>query len=180
MHDSQRTPPLLRLLPAFALALVAACGASSNGGDGPSASASSPGENPAPGAATNREAPRPRSGEAWVIFGADTVVAEVARSPAEREQGLKDRDEVPDGTGMLFVFEDERVRQFWMRDTYVPLDIAYLNADFRIVSIHPLEPLNEEPVSSEGPAMFALEVRQGWFAEHGIEAGDTAEVIFGG
>jgi uncharacterized membrane protein (UPF0127 family) len=115
-----------------------------------------------------------------VIIGTDTVVVEVADTPAEREKGLMDREEVPDGTGMLFVFEDEAVRSFWMKDTYVALDIAYINADFRIVSIHQMEPLNTSPVASEGPAMFALEVRQKWFAEHGIEAGAMVQIVFGG
>ena len=69
--------------------------------------------------------PRPPAGHAWVIFGADTVLAEVAASADEREQGLMYRDDVPDGTGMLFVFPDVSVRSFWMANTYVPLDIAF-------------------------------------------------------
>jgi uncharacterized membrane protein (UPF0127 family) len=115
-----------------------------------------------------------------VIFGADTVVAEVASTPEERERGLMNRDEVPDGTGMLFVFREAAPRSFWMKDTYVPLDIAYLDADYRIVKIHQMEPLDTNTYDSGAPAMFALEVRQGWLAEHGIEEGDVAKVVFGG
>jgi len=107
------------------------------------------------------------------------VVAEVARTPAERQHGLMDRDQVPEGTGMLFVFENEAIRSFWMKDTHVPLDIAYLNSDLRIVTILQMEPLVMSTYDSTAPAMFALEVRQGWFAEQGIEAGGQVELVFG-
>lgn len=173
-------PPLplgARLLPALTLMLVAACGSAGSGDDGGASGRQAATDRPAP---TRQEAPRPQPGKAWVIFGADTVVAEVASTPEEREQGLMNRDEVPDGTGMLFVFQEAAPRSFWMKDTYVPLDIAYLDPDFRIVSIHQMEPLDTNTYDSGAPAMFALEVRQGWFADHGIEEGDVAKVVFGG
>ncbi len=123
--------------------------------------------------------PRPAAGHAWVIFGADTVVAEVAATADERAEGLMYREEVPDGTGMLFVFQDNDVRAFWMANTYVPLDIAYMDPSYRIVDIVQMEPLVTDTYPSSAPAMFALEVRQGWFAEEGIGVGDQAEVVFG-
>ena len=89
------------------------------------------------------------------------------------------RQELPDGVGMLFVFETSEVRSFWMQNTYVALDIAFLDASFAVVDIQQMEPLTTDPHESAVPAMFALEVRQGWFAEHGIRAGDRAEVVFG-
>lgn len=122
---------------------------------------------------------RPAAGHAWVIFGADTVVAEVAATADQREQGLMYREEVPDGTGMLFVFQDNEVRAFWMANTYVALDIAYMDPSYRIVDIVQMEPLVTDTYPSSAPAMFALEVRQGWFAEQGIGVGDQAEVVFG-
>lgn len=131
----------------------------------------------APGARANT--PRPAAGHAWVIFGADTVVAEVAATADERAQGLMYRENVPDGTGMLFVFQDNQTRAFWMANTYVALDIAYMDPSYRIVDIVAMEPLVTETYPSSAPAMFALEVRQGWFAENGIGVGDQAEVIFG-
>ncbi len=121
----------------------------------------------------------PPRGEAWVIFGNDTVRAEVAETPEAREEGLMYRTEVPEGTGMLFVFENEANRSFWMRNTYVPLDIAFMSAGMEIVDIQQMEPETEEYHSSESPAMYALEVPQGWFQEHGIEEGDQAEIAFG-
>jgi hypothetical protein len=123
--------------------------------------------------------PRPEPGQAWVIFGADTVRAEVARTPDQREQGLMYRQELPDGTGMLFVFDTEEVRSFWMENTYVPLDIAFLDVALRVVDIQQMAPQTTDPHESAGPAMFALEVAQGWFAAHGVKVGDHATVVLG-
>jgi len=133
----------------------------------------------APAASPQASAPRPAPDHAWVIFGADTVVAEVARTADQRAEGLMYRQELPDGVGMLFVFETSEVRSFWMQNTYVALDIAYMDASFTIVDIQQMEPLTTDPHESRGPAMFALEVRKGWFAERGIRIGDRAEVVFG-
>ena len=121
----------------------------------------------------------PPTGHAWVIFGADTVVAEVASTADEREKGLMYREQVPDGTGMLFVFTDNQVRSFWMANTYVALDIAYMDPSFRIVDIVAMQPLTTETHPSAAPAMYGLEVRQGWYAEQDIREGARAEVVFG-
>jgi uncharacterized membrane protein (UPF0127 family) len=121
----------------------------------------------------------PPSGHAWVIFGADTVLAEVARTSEERAEGLMYREEVPDGTGMLFVFPDSQVRSFWMANTYVALDIAYMDPSFRVVDIVAMEPLERKTYPSAAPAMYGLEVRQGWFADHDVRVGTQAEIVFG-
>ncbi len=123
--------------------------------------------------------PRPPAGHAWVIFGADTVLVEVAATSDERAAGLMYRDEVPDGTGMLFVFPDVSVRSFWMANTYVPLDLAFLDTSFDVVDVIQMQPLVTESYTSRAPAMYGLEVRQGWLAEHGIGVGARAEVVFG-
>lgn len=125
------------------------------------------------------EVRRPPANRAWVIFGTDTIVAEIARTSDERAQGLMYRDELPDGTGMLFVFEDVQIRSFWMANTYVPLDIAYINVSYVIVDIQQMEPLVTDSYPSAAPAMFALEVAQGWFAKHGVVVGDQAQIEFG-
>ncbi|GMR13523.1 MAG: hypothetical protein BMS9Abin29_1734 [Gemmatimonadota bacterium] len=118
--------------------------------------------------------------DALVIIGSDTVRVEIASTPAQREEGLKYREEVPDGTGMLFVFQAESVRSFWMMDTYVALDIAYIDAKFRIIDIQQMEPLTTDLHVSARPAMFALEVRKGWFEERGVRVGDDVELILSG
>jgi uncharacterized membrane protein (UPF0127 family) len=115
---------------------------------------------------------------ALVIFGGDTVRAEVANTAELRGQGLMYRDAVPDGTGMLFVFDREAQRSFWMQNTYVALDIAFIDAEFRVVDIQQMEPETSDLHDSAGPALFALEVRQGWFAEKGVAVGDRCQLIF--
>ena len=121
----------------------------------------------------------PPANRAWVIFGTDTIVAEIARTPDERAQGLMYRDELPTGTGMLFVFEDVQIRSFWMANTYVALDIAYIDVSYVIVDIQQLEPLVTDSNASAAPAMYALEVAQGWFAEHGVTVGNQAQIEYG-
>jgi uncharacterized membrane protein (UPF0127 family) len=114
-----------------------------------------------------------------LIFDSDTVLAEVARTPEEREQGLMFRENLPDGTGMFFVFSDSQIRSFWMKNTFIPLDIAYMDAELRIVDIQAMDPETEETHPSARPAMFALEVPRGWFSKVGLGVGAQAEVVFG-
>jgi uncharacterized membrane protein (UPF0127 family) len=121
----------------------------------------------------------PPAGQAWIVFGADTVLAEVASTSDERAEGLMYREAVPDGTGMLFVFPDVSVRSFWMANTYVPLDIAFMDTAFNVVDIVPMQPLVTESYTSRAPAMYGLEVRQGWLGEHGVGVGTRAQVVFG-
>ena len=121
----------------------------------------------------------PPRGEAWVIFGADTVRVELARTAEEREQGLMYREKLERGRGMLFVFADAQTRSFWMLNTLIPLDIAYIDENLTIIDIQAMEPQTEDPHPSARPAMFALEVPQGWFQEMGIKVGDQAQVVFG-
>ena len=121
--------------------------------------------------------PPPR--QAWVIFGTDTVHAEVARTFEERERGLMYRETLEKGRGMLFVFPDAQIRSFWMKNTFIPLDIAYLDAELRIVDIQAMEAETLDSHPSAQPAMFALEVPLGWFQEVGILVGAQARVVFG-
>lgn len=121
----------------------------------------------------------PPAGHAWIIFGADTVLAEVAATSDERAEGLMYREAVPDGTGMLFVFPDVSVRSFWMANTYVALDLAFLDPSFNVVDVVQMQPLITDSYTSRAPAMYGLEVRQGWLAENGIQIGARAQVVFG-
>ncbi len=108
------------------------------------------------------------------------VTAEIADDDAERQRGLMYRPEgsLPESAGMLFVFEREQQLAFWMRNTFIPLSIAYIAADGRIVDIQDMEPLDDVPPSyvSAEPAKYALEVNQGFFAERGVEVGDRVEI----
>jgi uncharacterized membrane protein (UPF0127 family) len=107
------------------------------------------------------------------------VGVELARTPDQREQGLMYRESLPPGRGMLFVFEDAQIRSFWMRNTFIALDIAYIDENLRIIDIQAMEPESDDPHPSARPAMFALEVPLGWFAQKGIGVGDEARLIFG-
>jgi uncharacterized membrane protein (UPF0127 family) len=100
------------------------------------------------------------------------VLAEAARSDAERERGLMYRKELADGKGMIFIFEREQMLSFWMKNTLIPLSIAFIAADGRIVEIHDMEPGNLNSVRSSRSCRFALEVPQGWFARTGVGVGD--------
>jgi uncharacterized membrane protein (UPF0127 family) len=77
---------------------------------------------------------------------------------------------------MLFVFESETTRSFWMKDTLIPLSVAYLDSEGRIIDIQDMQPLDETSHPSAEPAQYALEVNQGFFEERGVEVGDTAEL----
>lgn len=133
----------------------------------------------APAGSSVEAARRPPAATAWIIFGADTVVAEVARTEEERAQGLMHREMLAEDAGMLFIFPENSVRSFWMQNTYIPLDIAFMDPSFRIVDIQQMEPMTTESHMSRAPAMYALEVNQGWFEAHGVEVGDLPEVVFG-
>jgi len=105
-------------------------------------------------------------------FGSVTLQIEVACTSAQQQQGLMNRRELPAEQGMLFVFEREQILSFWMKNTYIPLSIAYLDQNGVIVDIQDLQPLDETPRPAAKPAQYALEVNQGWFERHEISVGE--------
>jgi uncharacterized membrane protein (UPF0127 family) len=106
-----------------------------------------------------------------MTIGQNTYTLEIAAREAERNKGLMQRDSMPANHGMIFVFTDEDKRQFWMHHTRIPLEILYLNAAGRIVSIHRMEPYVEEGTPSKGPAKFAIELNAGEVEKAGVKAG---------
>ena len=108
-----------------------------------------------------------------VQIGSETIQAEVAADPASRRRGLMHRQSLPSGRGMLFVWPRAAVRAFWMKNTQIPLSVAFLDAAGRILNIHRMVPNNaERRYRSRGQARFALEVPRFWFRRHGIGHGD--------
>ncbi len=106
------------------------------------------------------------------------VRVEIADEPSEQSRGLMNRTALGEDRGMLFVFDSESTLSFWMRNTLIPLSVAYIDSEGRIVDIQKMEPLDDEPpqyVSAE-PAQYALEVNQGFFEERGVEVGDTVRL----
>jgi uncharacterized membrane protein (UPF0127 family) len=106
------------------------------------------------------------------------VRVEVADDPAEQAKGLSDRTTLGEYRGMLFVFPDERERSFWMKDTLIPLSIAFIDSKRRIIDIQDMKPLDDEPPSyvSAEPAQYALEVNQGFFEKRGVKVGDRVDL----
>ena len=103
------------------------------------------------------------------------LVVEVAATPESRETGLMNRFSLRRDHGMLFVFEVPQPLAFYMRNTYIPLSIAFVDARGRIVNIEDMRPKDESTHWSKGPALYAIEMQQGWFAAKGIAAGDAVE-----
>ncbi len=131
-----------------------------------------------PAAAGTEASPLPISTITTSAGGRVPVGVEIADTDAERQTGLMGRTVLPEDAGMLFVFEGEQALSFWMRDTLIPLSIAYIDAQGRIVDIQDMEPLDDVPphyVSAE-PARYALEVNQGFFEERGVTVGDLVEL----
>lgn len=103
------------------------------------------------------------------------LVAEVAASEAARTTGLMNRFSLQPDHGMLFVFRQAQMQAFWMKNTYVPLSIAFIGADGRILNIDDMAPQTETTHPSRGPALYALEMKKGWFAQHAIGAGEHVD-----
>ena len=99
--------------------------------------------------------------------------AEVAATPKQRATGLMHRFSLKPDHGMVFVFERAEAMGFWMKNTFIPLSIAFIAADGRILNVDDMAPQDETPHPSKGPALYALEMRKGWFAERGIRPGDA-------
>ena len=101
------------------------------------------------------------------------VIVEIAADGETRAQGLMHRDKLGTNKGMLFVYPDVKPRAFWMKNTRIPLSIAYVDASGEIKRIADMKPLDTSRTPSLYPVKYALEVNKGWFEAHGIEAGDT-------
>ena len=104
------------------------------------------------------------------------IKAEIARTDEERGRGLMFRKNLADGEGMLFVYERDQVLSFWMKNTLIPLSIAFIAYDGRIIDIRDMYPHDESSVVSNRSVRYALEVPQGWFSRAGVLHGDIIVV----
>jgi uncharacterized membrane protein (UPF0127 family) len=149
-----------RLLPLLlAAGLLAACG----GGSGPE----SPTASPASGATITFENTEGREVRLSV---------EIASTPEERVRGLMFREELPEDQGMLFVFQGASNSGFWMKGTYVPLSVAFIDAAGTIIDIQDMQPLSTEIHHAPSPYSFAVEANRGWFGRNHIGAGNRARL----
>jgi len=135
-------------------------------------------QNPKNSAAVTSSEPQfVKQGELTFVKPDSTVIVridiEIADDEAKRETGLMFRRQMELNHGMLFIFEDEDLRSFWMKNTYLPLDILYLNAQKKIVRFHEnVATLDERPIPSDFPAKYVVEVLAGFCALYNIQVGD--------
>ncbi len=120
--------------------------------------------------------PNPKLKTVDLKIGSAVVKAEVALTEIERNRGLMYRTSLRDGEGMLFVFDYDQQVSFWMKNTKLPLSLAYILSDGTIVQILDLVPFSEEPRPSSRSVRYALEVPQGWFSRAGIKVGDRVQI----
>ena len=109
--------------------------------------------------------------------GAQSVRADVANTDATRQIGLMFRKKMNAHEGMLFVFPEVGYHAMWMRNTLIPLSVAYMNEHGVIVSIHEMQALSDVAHQAAGPARYALEMNSGWFSANKVNVGDTIKGI---
>lgn len=120
--------------------------------------------------------------EVWrIVFrnskGEDVVLdCEVARTEKDKERGLMFRKTLAKNRGMIFVYNKPEEMNFWMRNTVLPLSIAYVHEKLFIASIHDMKPLDLDVVSSDIAVLYAIEVNQGWFRSNSIHSGNRITI----
>ena len=110
-------------------------------------------------------------------IGAVSLKAELAKTEEERAKGLMFRNKLKDGKGMLFIFDREQPMSFWMENTRIPLSIAFIATDGRIVEIKDMKPNDRSLIKSSRSVRYALEVPQGWFDRVNVKPGDTVIIL---
>jgi uncharacterized membrane protein (UPF0127 family) len=106
-----------------------------------------------------------------LIINNSPLSVEIAGDDESQSMGLKHRQSLGQNSGMLFVYRSPRLLSFWMKDTYIPLSIAFINQDGKIANIKHMKPRSEESISSDQPCKYALEVNHGWFDKNNISVG---------
>ncbi|MGM9491279.1 DUF192 domain-containing protein [Ideonella sp. YS5] len=104
--------------------------------------------------------------------GMHNIVAQVAKTPEQRQIGLMYRKQMAGHEGMIFVFDSPATQCFWMRNTLIPLSAAFVAEDGSIVNIEDMKPMSDESHCSKKPVRYVLEMNQGWFAKTGLKSGD--------
>ena len=103
--------------------------------------------------------------------GFHRIEAEVAADQQNRMTGLMNRKAMPPQRGMLFVFPEKNTHCMWMRNTFLPLSVAFLDEEGRIINIEDMQPQTEDNHCAKVPARYALEMNLGWFSQRGIKPG---------
>ena len=122
-------------------------------------------------AAAAQESPQTGLPVVQLQAGMHVIRAQVAQRPAERATGLMHRREMPANEGMLFVFEQPGTQCFWMKNTLIPLSIAFVDDAGTVVNVREMQAGALDSHCSEKPVRYALEMNQGWFAQRGVKPG---------
>ncbi len=101
---------------------------------------------------------------------------EIVSDPQDRKTGLMNRESLPDDSGMIFVWDRNKVQCMWMKNTSIPLSVAYIEDTGEIIDIYDMVPLSRKSVCSRKPALYALEVNQGWFEKNELYVGDFINI----
>lgn len=109
--------------------------------------------------------------EITLAIGGQKLTAEVAATDPERMQGLMHRRMMPESRGMLFVFTNVSRHAMWMKNTFIPLSVAFIDANGVITNIEDMQPHTLDSHGATQPVRYALEMNLGWFAKRGIKAG---------
>lgn len=124
------------------------------------------------GAATAADTPARTARIARIAVGGHALRVEVVATDAERQKGLMFRKSLGRNDGMLFVFDEPAYHSMWMKNTLIPLSVAFVDAKGEILNVLDMEPHSVETRMAAGPASYAIETNRGWFAERGLKAGD--------
>ena len=108
---------------------------------------------------------------AQLRIGTHKLRVEVAENDAQRSRGLMHREKMPRDQGMLFIFEEPAYQAMWMKNTLIPLSVAFVDREGVILNIRDMQPQTLDTHMSAGPALYAIETNKGWFAERGIKEG---------
>ena len=106
-----------------------------------------------------------------------TVEVDIADTDEKRTLGLMYRKKLDYDKGMIFIFDDNRIRSFWMKNTYIALDIAFVDEDLNIIEVLEMTPLSEKSVRSSRPAKYVIEMNKGWFADNNVYRGAKIEIV---
>ena len=115
--------------------------------------------------------PQPKLPTVQISAGMHLITAEVAQNDTQRATGMMFRKTMGTNEGMIFIFERAGQQCFWMQNTLLPLSIAFVADDGRIVNLDEMKPLTQDGHCSSEPVRYVLEMNQGWFAKRGIKAG---------
>jgi uncharacterized protein len=107
-----------------------------------------------------------------VKVGPHPLKVEVVANDAERAKGLMHRKSLGKDDGMLFIFDEPAYHGMWMKNTLIPLSVAFIDRDGTILNIHDMEPQTEDTHMSAGPSIYAIETNKGWFAAKKVKPGD--------